>query len=138
MDREVQKGFLGTGWKFPVSVDPITGRIKTSQYEEDIKEAIYIIITTRKGERAMEPEFGCRLSQYVFETMDYSALARMEHEITEALSIWEPRITKVEVMVEPDPLESGKINISINYQVRSTNNPFNLVFPYFMNEGILI
>ena len=29
----------------------------------------------------------------------------------------------------------GVLLIRINYRVRSTNNPYNLVFPYYLNEG---
>lgn len=59
--NDFAKDFLGTGWKFPVEVDEITGRIKMSSYEEDIQEAIGIILKTRKGERMMRPDFGCEL-----------------------------------------------------------------------------
>ena len=91
------KEFLGVGWKFPVEVDETTGRIRTSSYEEDIKEAIKIIMMTRKGERMMMPDFGCEIHNYVFETMDVSVLVRMEEEILRALIMWEPRIIEPEV-----------------------------------------
>lgn len=95
MDRDgFGKEFLGVGWKFPVQVDRTTGRIKTSAYEEDIREAIRIIIMTRKGERMMEPGFGCGVWDYVFDTMNLSSLSRMEQEIREALIRWEPRISE--------------------------------------------
>lgn len=136
MDRDgFGKEFLGVGWKFPVQVDRTTGRIKTSAYEEDIREAIRIIIMTRKGERMMEPGFGCGVWDYVFDTMNLSSLSRMEQEIREALIRWEPRISEIKVQVVPDSHQEGKLNIHISYVVRATNNPYNLVYPYYMNEG---
>ena len=136
MEREgFGKEFLGVGWKFPVEDDRTTGRIRTSWYEEDIQEAIHIILMTRRGERMMEPEFGCGVWDYVFETMDASSLARIEREISRALVRWEPRITDIQVLAGPDQAEEGKLNIRINYVVRATNNPYNLVYPYYMNEG---
>lgn len=131
------KDFLGVGWSFPIEIDKTTGRIKTSSYEEDIKEAIRIIIMTRKGERVMEPSFGCGIQNYLFDVLDYTTMVQMEHEIKEALILWEPRITNVEVHIESDQKEVGKMNIQIAYMVRNTNNPFNLVYPYYINEGIL-
>ena len=59
----------------------------------------------------------------------------MQMEIQNALVIWEPRITEIEVQVEADAQAEGKLNIFISYMVRATNNPYNLVYPYYMNEG---
>ncbi len=134
--RDSAKDFLGRGWKFPVRVDEATGRIITSDYEEDIKEAIKIIIMTRKGERVMQPEFGCGLSEYVFGGTDYTTVTQMENEIRSALVNWEPRIIDVNVRVEADSNELSRLIINVDYVVRATNNPYNLVYPYYMSEGI--
>lgn len=134
--KSVAKEFLGTGWKFPIEIDEITGRIKMSSYEEDIKESIEIIMRTRKGERMMMPEFGCDLYEFVYETMDDSSLSRMENAVRDALIIWEPRITDVEVHVSGNQMKEGQLDISVKYVVRSTNNLFNMVYPYYINEGL--
>lgn len=130
------KEFLGKGFAFPVRTHKVTGRFLTASYEEDIKEAIYIILMTRKGERVMRPEFGCSLYDFVFETMDYGTLSRMEESVRRTLIMWEPRIRDVEVDIEQDGRESGRLNIRIQYVVRSTNNPYNLVYPFYLNEGL--
>ena len=132
MAQEWAKEFLGVGWKFPVSVDPTTGRIKTSSDEEDIREAIRIILMTRKGERLMLPDFGCGLHDYLFAGLDYDTTSQMRLEVQRALTEWEPRITDVEVGVET---EQGRLMIRVSYVVRATNNPYNLVYPYFLSEG---
>lgn len=134
-ERDISKGFLGTGFKFPIQVDPSTGRMKTSSYEEDIQEAIAIILNTRKGERVMNPDFGCGIHKYSFETADFTTLSLMRREIMDALVMWEPRIEDIEVIIDDSQSEVGQIIINISYMVRSTNNPFNLVFPYYINEG---
>ncbi|MEG1459121.1 MAG: GPW/gp25 family protein [Acetivibrio sp.] len=136
-NNDMVKDFLGTGWKFPVEVDETTGRIKTSSYEKDVEEAIRLILLTRKGERAMEPTFGCDIQNYLFEVLDYTTMSQMEHEILESLLLWEPRIIDPEVKVEADEVEIGRINIQISYVVRATNNPFNVVYPYYINEGTI-
>lgn len=134
--RDWVKDFLGLGWKFPVEVDEATGRIKTVSYEEDVKEAIYLIMMTKVGERMMRPEFGCRISDFTFETMDYTQMVQLQKEITNALILYEPRIKDIEVEVTPDDRTVGRLNISLSYVVRSTNNPYNLVYPYYLNEGL--
>lgn len=131
-----ENAFLGAGWKFPPEVDEITGKIKISSYEEDIKESIRIIIGTSKGERIMNRDFGCGIKKFMFETFSYTAAVNMEKCVLEALQKWEPRITDIKVKALQDSHENYRININISYIVRSTNNPYNLVYPYYLNEGI--
>ena len=126
--------FLGKGFAFPLGVDPVTGRMKMAEYEEDIRQAIYIILMTRKGERVMRPEFGCDIHNYSFSGADYESLYGIEEAVREALILWEPRITDVEVHAYA--AEARKLNIEISYVVRSTNNPDNLVYPFYINEGL--
>ena len=51
------KEFLGRGLKFPLQVDPRTGKLAMVEHEEDIREAIGIILNTMQGERVMRPGF---------------------------------------------------------------------------------
>lgn len=133
--QEDVNAFLGRGFRFPVQVDEMTGKMKTSGYEQDIQEAIYIILMTKKGERVMNPQFGCGAHDYAFDTMDYTTLNIMEREVREAITLWEPRITDLEVNLTVDEKKDACVRIEIAYTVRSTNNPYNLVFPFYMNEG---
>lgn len=130
-----EKAFLGTGWSFPVEADAFSGQVRMASEEEDIAQAIRIILMTRKGERVMRPDFGCRIFDFAFGTTDYTALSRMKHAVEEALDVWEPRIVDVEASVEVDDGMEGRLLISVQYRVRSTNNPYNLVFPFYLNEG---
>ncbi len=134
-DTGFSKGFLGTGFKFPVQVDENTGRVKTSSHEEDIEESIRIILGTQPGERPMSPYFGCAINSFVFNTADYTTLSMMASEVENALIMWEPRIKDVEAEVVQSPSDAGILLIKIGYTVRSTNNPFNLVYPYYISEG---
>lgn len=129
-----QKDFLGRGWNFPVQLDAVSGRVAESAYEESIAQAIRIILMTQPGERVMRPDFGCRLREFVFREMNYTELSAMEKEVRRALTLWEPRIVELEVHCRPDPGGQGAVLIEIAYVVRSTNNPYNLVFPFYLNE----
>ncbi len=128
------KAFLGHGVSFPIRIDPQTGEMMISSYEEDIKEAIRIILMTRKGEREANPDFGCGIYDYIFESMDYTTQSRMRQEVIDALVQWEPRIEDISVEIS-EIRQGGLVEIGIDYVVRATNNPFNLVFPYYLNEG---
>lgn len=127
--------FLGKGWKFPVQVDATTGRIRMAEGEEDIEESIRIIIRTSKGERLMRPDFGCGLRDFVFGTTDETSLRLIASDVQEAIRIWEPRVKDVEVEVKPDRHNNGRVLMSVSYAVRSTNNLFNQVFPFYLEEG---
>lgn len=132
----MSKAFLGRGWKFPVQVDEATGRIMMSDYEDDIAEAIRIIISTSRGERVMRQHFGCSVNNYVFGPTDPTTLRMLENEIKEAIIAWEPRVDAVDIRAELDTEKREKLYINIKYVVRTTNNLFNLVYPFYLYEGI--
>lgn len=129
------KEFLGRGWKFPIKVDPSTGRIMTSSFEEDIKESIEIILNTSKGERIMRSDFGSRIKDFVFESTDATTINLLKREVEYAIFNFEPRVKDVVVEIVKDNIKADKFFININYVVRKTNNLFNLVYPFYINEG---
>lgn len=127
--------FCGKGLKFPVSVNNVTGRFEMSFGEEDIKESIYIILMTQKGERLLMPNFGSKINSYVFEVMDETNLTLMANNIKNAIQTYEKRIGNVNVNVEMDKLNKGKLIFDINYIVNKTNEVGNMVFPFYLQEG---
>lgn len=124
---------LSRGWKFPPQIDPSTGKFMTVEYEEDIKEAIWIILMTKKGERPMLPQFGCSIHEYMFSSPDYTTIGIIEKEIKEALEIWEPRIEGVEVKVMTNRANPEQLLIYIDYIVSATRNQTSLVYPLNLN-----
>lgn len=125
--------FLGRGWKFPVSVDS-RGGIAMSQHEDDIREAIWIILSTSRGERAMNPDFGCGVHDMVFSSISTSTLGMIRESVREALILWEPRIEVSDVKAKVDGFEEGRVEVTVDYLVRATNNEFNLVYPFYLKE----
>jgi phage baseplate assembly protein W len=128
------KGFLGKGWSFPVGVDKATGRIALVEHEQDIAEALRIILATRQGERLMQPQFGSTLHEYVFERAGFDTAAKIQKAATDAIEEWEPRVTDV-VVEARFPGEGGGFALDVSYVVRATNSMHNLVYPYFLTEG---
>lgn len=129
------KSFLGSGWKFPVRIDPATGRVAMSEMEQDIKESILILLSTAPGERLMRPEFGCGIHDLVFSSMSTVTMGLFESRVREAINEFEARvdITKLEVFTkEPD---KGKLEINLSCRIRDTNSEFNFVFPFYLTEG---
>lgn len=129
------KEFLGKGFKFPLQVDPRTGKFAMVSLEEDIREAIGIILNTVRGERVMRPGFGSNVIEYTFASASSSMLQSIAYEVREQLLLQEPRIVDVEVACTEMDRMSGAIVIEVSYTVRSTNNRYNHVYPFYMTEG---
>jgi len=129
------KKFLGIGWKFPVDVDS-KGLILSSEYEENIQESIRIILETAKGERVMRPDFGCGIHNFAFEIINASTIGQMKHTIRNALEKWEPRIELIDIKVNANNIDTGKLLFNLEYNVSRTNNKFNMVYPFYLTEGI--
>jgi phage baseplate assembly protein W len=128
------KEFLGVGWKYPVKTTG-SGKIALSQYEDDIREAILIILGTVKGERVMRPDFGCGIHDLVFAPINTATITLVQNSVREALTVYEPRIELIKVEALSDRAEEGKLLVNIEYRVRSTNSRFNLVYPFYLKEG---
>ena len=101
--------FLGTGWKFPPQVDYATGRMKTVSQEEDIAEAVMLILSTSRGERVMRPDFGSGINKFIFAEMNYTTVREMEREIVNAVTAWEPRVIEPESEVGMERLQERNV-----------------------------
>jgi len=128
------RAFLGVGWAFPPQLEA-DGSIAEAIYEEDIRQAIRIIIFTNRGERLMRPDFGAGLNEFVFEPVNTATMALIENRVREALIAWEARIDVLEVKVTSDASERNKLLIDMTYRVRATNTKHNLVYPFYLQEG---
>lgn len=112
----MRQQFANRGWKFPVKVDKNTGRIQMSQDEEDIHEAIILIIKTAFRERLMRPTFGCNIRPYLFGSSDTSTLALIQEEVKTSIATWEPRARNVVVSANHDGANHERILIEISYE----------------------
>lgn len=128
------KIFLGVGWDFPVGVDA-GGDIRRAVYEESVRQSIWIILGTAKGERVMRPDFGCDIYDLVFEVNSASTAGKVVEAVRDALLLFEPRIDVRDVQVAPGGDDGEVLVISIDYEVRATNNVFNLVYPFYLERA---
>ena len=124
--------FIGAGWAFfPMRTDT-TGSIALVRREQEIEESIRLILATAPGERPMRPEFGCAIHDFVFAPADAATAGQIAFEVRTALDRWEPRIDVGDVGVQFDTQDTGTLYITINYAIRGSNNPRNLVFPFYV------
>ena len=128
------KSYLGRGWSFPVRLHEKEGTIRFSEYEEDVQQSIRIILSTRKGERVMRPDFGCGIHDLVFAVINTTTLTEIENGVRDALAKFEPRIDVTRVKADSGGGIDGQLLISIDYLIRGTNNQLNLVYPFYIKE----
>lgn len=106
-----------------------------SSYERSVEESIRIILGTTPGERVMQPEFGCRINDILFSSNSGKTISLAVHYIEEALVRWEPRIIVKNISGEADPYNESLVNIKIEYEIRSVNTFFNMVYPFYLERG---
>lgn len=123
--------FIGAGWAFPLRTDR-TGSIALVRDQREIEESIHLILATSPGERPMRPEFGCSVHDYVFASADAATAGDIAYAVRVALDRWEPRITLENVIVNFDGADAGVLLIDVQYTIRGTNDPRNLVFPFYV------
>jgi hypothetical protein len=128
------KSFLGTGWGFPPQFSKKSTRVEMLSDEEDIRSSLEILLSTRPGERIMRPDYGCNLEELVFEPLTTTFKTYIIDLIQTAILYYEPRIDVDKIDLDDTGELEGRILISIEYTIRSTNSRFNFVFPFYKNE----
>jgi phage baseplate assembly protein W len=124
--------FLGVGWKFPVEVQ--AGVASMASHEESIRQSMWIVLTTSRGERVMRPDFGCGLSDLVFSLNNPNTAGLAAYEVRHSLQQWEPRIEVLGIAV--NSAGRGEIlEIHIEYRILDTNSRQNLVFPFYLKRS---
>jgi uncharacterized protein len=122
--------FLGVGWTSPIRLDG--GQIVQAREEECIRQSIWMILSTSPGERIMRPDFGCGIHDRVFAANSAGNIGETVNAVYLALIRWEARIDLINVDAAADPQQRNRLLIQIDYRVRTTNNRFNLVYPFYL------
>jgi phage baseplate assembly protein W len=142
MPTNAKSDYLGSGLALPLQQTlqgrlqfmlPINsqGNLALSEGDRNIQESIWIILSTKLGERVYRPNFGSRLSELVFAPMSTQTLLLIRLYVREALEMWEPRILLQDVLTEPNPVR-GQVLIRIQYHIKETYDPRSLVYPFYL------
>ncbi len=131
---DLQKSFLGTGWSFPPTFHKIKRGVLLTSDVEDINKSLEILFSTLKGERVMQPTYGCDLSRFLFEPLSTTLKTYMKDIINDAILYFEPRIKLLDLKLETNDNE-GRVDITLDYMVKGTNSRYNFVYPFYTKEG---
>ena len=130
-----EQAFLGRGWGFPPEFSRASKNVGMLEDVEDIESSLTILLSTRLGERIMQPNYGCNLDEMVFEAMNLTMLTYLKDLVENAILYYEPRIELEGLEIDTSQENEGVLLIRIDYTVRSTNSRFNYVYPFYKNEG---
>jgi phage baseplate assembly protein W len=133
--EQTKNDFLGRGWSFPPSFDINSAGLEMTEAEDDIKKSLEILLSTATGERVMQPEYGCDLSEMVFEPLDTTLKTYITDKIKTAIALYEPRISLLKVDLAPEQSNGEYVLIDVSYYVRNTNSRNNIVYPYYIGEA---
>lgn len=138
MNTSSSNSFLGTGWAFPPAFDYDTGSVEMVSGLDDINESLNILLSTSLGERVMQPDYGCNLNDYMFESLNNSLIGLIKHHVENSILFYEPRIIAENVDVtaaDSTDLIEGKFTITVEYTIPETNSRYNYVYDYYLNEA---
>jgi len=133
--RNAPTSFLGTGWSFPPEFPRGSGEVVMTADEEDIEASLRILFGTAPGERFLQPRYGLDLREIQFEPMSTTLRTFLEDRVKTAILVHEPRVRVLALTIDsPDP-GAGTLAVAVDYEVRTTNSRFNLVFPFYRTDG---
>jgi phage baseplate assembly protein W len=132
--KEAVDAIVGTGWSFPLGIDP-RGRIALARGENDIQQAILLILETPQGQRLMRPNFGSRLHELVFAPNDAHTAGKAVYYARQALEMWEPRIRLLRIDANTDPSQQNVLLLRIEYEILATYQRRSLVYPFYRIPG---
>ena len=130
-----ENSFLGTGWGFPPTFIKKNKGVETISDVEDINSSLHILLSTRLGERVMQPKYGCNLDMMLFEAMNTTLETYVGNLVENAILDYEPRIDLEDVSIDTSRENEGVLLIEIEYRIRSTNARNNYVYPFYKTEG---
>ena len=89
---------------------------------DQIKSNLINLLLTNKGERVMNPNFGCDIKRQLFENITEETQQNIINSIVEAVNTFIPEIQLIDIVVSPDT-DFNTINVTIDYQIIISNSP---------------
>ncbi|NER12059.1 hypothetical protein GWK08_01275 [Leptobacterium flavescens] len=132
------KAYLGTGWSFPPTFDKDIETVSMVSAETDIEQSLEILLSTSLGERVMQPDYGCNLKDYQFESTDNSLIGFLRDLVERAILYYEPRIKLERVDIteaESFELIEGILRITVHYMMEGSNSRYNYVYDFYLREA---
>ena len=126
---------IGQGMGYPIRVNG-RGGLSWASGDNAIRQAIWIILTTPLRSRIMQPDFGCAIHDFLFAPNSAATRAAVQDAVRDALVRWEPRVDVLTVRASTAQESETVLLIDIETRIRSNNAALNIVYPFYLSEGI--
>lgn len=87
-----------------------------------VKSNFKNLIMTRIGERLAQPEFGCRIWEYVFEQWTPDTVNGVRDSVIEAVDRWMPFLELIQIDIQSGndnkAIDNHTINLYVRYRIR--------------------
>lgn len=127
--------FLGRGWAYPPEFSTHDIPTQMTQDEEDIRQSLCILLSTRVGERVYRPDYGTELHLYQFEQIDLTIETEIKNAIEKAVLLFEPRVSLDRVEINKTRLDEGLLIIELYYTIRISNSTQAYHFPFPLDSN---
>ena len=104
---------------------PTTGDLLIRTDERAIKFAVKSLVMTQNFERPFHPELGTPIYRLLFDNFDDMFVITLRQAVTDVISIYEPRVTVMDVTVVPS-YDNNSVSISIQFKIKNTERPLNV------------
>ena len=88
---------------------------------QQVRSNFLNLVRTRKGERLMQPDFGCDIHRVVFENITEEIIQEVRLVLSDATELWMPFLEISNIDVKTTTSNPNKIDIKVSYRFR--NNP---------------
>jgi hypothetical protein len=122
---------IGIGWAFPVRWDRL-GTVALAKDEEEIRQAILIVLRTNLGSRVMRRTYGADVDRYVFAPRTAQVCFELVFDVKRALLLHEPRIIVEHVDAVPAGDADDRIDVAIEFRIDTHRRPSSLVVPFYL------
>jgi len=118
--QRVSQGFKDISMSF--QSNPLTSDLIALKNENAIARSIRNIVFTLPGEKFFNENFGSRISRSLFENLDSSSALVIQEEIENSIRNYEPRVSLVDVQVDPD-FDNNSFDVVIVYRIVGIDVP---------------
>lgn len=98
-------------------------RIGMVEEDASVRQALFLLLTVRPGERVMRPDYGCDLYRLAFSPNDDTTAGLAIHYVRRAIDRWEPRIDILRLDAGRDESYPERLSVVLEYRVRATGRP---------------
>lgn len=105
---------LGNTGYFEQSFDTLT----------QVKSNFINLILTRRGERVHQPEFGCRIHEYLFEQLTPENIEGARLSVVQAVEQWMPflELVQFELNATAEEIDRNTLKLYVGYRLRQNPN----------------